>query len=121
MATSSKIRSLLLKHRHSGSKTRHTIIAYTFNGNQIEYAINSYSSCCMASRNAGHYFDHAETKLIQQLSFVPKTIYIEGITQSSKSMSTTLPCDKCMKFLKLKGVKRIVCNYLNHYTTLKLC
>jgi deoxycytidylate deaminase len=96
------------------------LIAYTFQGKQLKYAINSYNSCCITSRNVGHYFDHAETKLIQQLSYVPKTMYIFGITQGKKEILTTIPCNKCMKLLKTKGIKRIVCNYFGNTTIIKL-
>ena len=120
MVTSNKIIRILLDNRHIGTHgdVRHTIIAYTYVGKQLIYELNSYSHCCKSSRQAGHWFDHAETRLLQTVK--PKVIYITGITQGRKIMSTTLPCAKCMKILKQEGVKKIVCNYINKLTIIKL-
>ena len=111
MDVESKILNILLTNRHIGYRKniRHTIIAYTYNNKQLHWAINSYDACCSTSKKAGHYFDHAETRLLQHVSFIPKTVYIIGITQGKKIMSNTIPCDKCMRTLQEKGVKNIVC------------
>lgn len=120
MVIAKQIMNILLKHRHKGYKVRHTVIAYTYTGKQLQYAINSYSCCCSTSKKAGHYYDHAETKLLQQLQHVPKVIYVYGITQGGKVMQNTLPCNKCMQHLQNAGVKRVICLYQNYVTTIKI-
>lgn len=104
-----KILELLFQNRNVGShsKCRHTMIAYCYVGKQLKYAINRYDECCKTSRYAGHYFDHAETKLLN--NYIPKTMYIVGITQGMKLLENTIPCKKCMKAIQEKGVKKVVC------------
>jgi len=115
-----KILEILLQNRHVGShsKCKHTIIAYGYSGNQLVWALNSYTSCCKTSRQAGHYFDHAETALLN--SYIPKTLYIIGITQGKKLLDTTIPCSKCMKVIQEKNVKRIKCFSNGKLITIKL-
>ncbi len=115
-----KIIEILLDNRNIGSqsKCRHTIIAYGYSGKQLFYALNSYNECCKTSKYAGHYFDHAETKLLN--TFVPETIYVLGITQGKKLLDTTIPCKKCMKTIQEKGVKKIKCFSNGKLITIKL-
>lgn len=120
MVITKQIMNILLRHHHKGDKVRHTVIAYTYIGKQLQYAVNSYSCCCSTSKKAGHYYDHAETKLLQQLQQIPKTIYVYGITQGKRVMQNTMPCKKCTMRLQTVGVKRVICLYQNYITTIKL-
>jgi deoxycytidylate deaminase len=115
-----KIIEILLENRNVGSnsKCRHTIIAYGYKGKQLIHALNSYTDCCKTSKFAGHYFDHAETKLLNV--FIPDTIYVVGITQGKKLLETTIPCSKCMKVIQEKGVKKIKCFLNGKLITIKL-
>lgn len=117
-----KILNILLKNiNKDGNKSRQSIIAYCYKGNELIHAVNSYSKCCNTSRKCGHYFDHAETLLVQKLitrNFIPKTIYIIGVTQGGKILPTTIPCDKCYQALVSYGVKHIQC--LKNYNLCKM-
>ena len=115
-----KVIELLLNNRHVGtnSKCRHTMISYGYSGNQLIYALNSYSTCCKTSRHAGHFYDHAETALLN--NFTPKVLYVVGITQGKRLIDTTVPCKKCMKVIQEKGVKKVKCFSNGKLITIKL-
>lgn len=122
MDVDSKILKILLDNRHVGRRTsiRHTVIAYTYHNKQLHWALNSYNTCCSTSKHAGHYYDHAETKLLNAIKFVPKTVYIIGITQGKRIMTNTLPCQKCMNLLQKKGIRNVVCLYKSSVIKIKI-
>jgi deoxycytidylate deaminase len=120
----------MLKYAKKNKHYRvYTIVAFLVKGkNVVSIGINDYKKTHSNTPQIEDYIipSHAEVRCVSKFLVKHKkitsdmTLYVVGITQGKKEILTTIPCNKCMKLLKTKGIKRIVCNYFGNTTIIKL-
>ena len=105
------IRKQLHKYAIENKNKRFTIVAALVKNNKVlHYAVNNYNGCCYTSRIAGHIYDHAETKLLNNLPVNTDNckVFTYGISPNGYLLENTTPCKKCMTILKKRGYNKII-------------